>query len=949
MKITQYFTSPSKEFMKNMVENSDTLKNSGNKNVNIEDKKENSTGDKSESMGTSKKQKRRKRRVPSDPIVKDVIALLSNKLTLVSPNSSVSEKSPVSFSQCVNTGENNEISSNIPIDNSEDQRKSEETVSRLSLLNVNAFQFMMNSRNNVIGQNSGGKEAPVEQSTSIEEKNKLASRKNLFKNWANQKGAMKRKRDEDEIECCINYKMGKRARRLKKMIQNNTQVEAEKLEVVKPQRKKVRRISSESESSNDGRLVSGCVPSQLGKTDLKGTDEECVKNSENNIKNDKVQNNLLNFVALKKNKGDVVVFDSDANTTNSTQTPIIKIKMFTRKSSKKKASKVTEPDKDELAINIDTNSPKFNLQSTSKLNLEDINDGSNSYPSSPRRSLRVHRKTLNYSEMDIKVSDTKSKKTKKSENMNSLNTSGIPNKLATVFMPRSSSENNVKINKTNIQEISDSESEGDSKKKLVKVAPLFLKANARPKLDKETIEARKQFLMSGIPESLKKTVEKQKSMEERVYNIFPSNSHIQQKCDNPYWNLSRPERSFLEDSELHVSKIDCTNLIKKETFSQPNFIMSGKLHNIKHHLDDIKTENPNYPVYKVFKYIYENSGYLIKKAAPKTSPRKKAKKENRLSTDEFTNVNENSTSKKYELWTEKYKPKTSEHILGNKKVVTSLKNWLETWMNYSKEINSRVKRLQEDANSESEFDFTDCDSRDSTRILSNTMILIGPCGSGKTSAVYTIANELGFNVLEVNSSSRRTGKKIIQELQEATQSHQVRKKGIIASSSQHEHIKIKEKRSKKMCILLVEDIDLVFEQDEGFLSSLYQLITTSKRPIILTTTDTTPLHVQKLLNQHECIVFRPIYKEILGVWLQIVCLVEGLLVDKNDISSLLDYYKGDVRKSLLSAQFWCQSGGQLNRDVFISFLTVPALPESSLLDTVDDDVKISPEQNYHMD
>lgn len=49
----------------------------------------------------------------------------------------------------------------------------------------------------------------------------------------------------------------------------------------------------------------------------------------------------------------------------------------------------------------------------------------------------------------------------------------------------------------------------------------------------------------------------------------------------------------------------------------------------------------------------------------------------------------------------------------------------------------------------------------------------------------------------------------------------------------------------------------------------------------------------------------------LAVWLQIVCLVEGLLVDKDHLGNLLEYNQGDIRRTLLQVQFWCQSGGQI--------------------------------------
>ena len=44
--------------------------------------------------------------------------------------------------------------------------------------------------------------------------------------------------------------------------------------------------------------------------------------------------------------------------------------------------------------------------------------------------------------------------------------------------------------------------------------------------------------------------------------------------------------------------------------------------------------------------------------------------------------------------------------------------------------------------------------------LGNTCLLEGPTGSGKTAAVFALAAEMGFNVLEVNASRNRTGKQV---------------------------------------------------------------------------------------------------------------------------------------------------------------------------------------------
>lgn len=65
-------------------------------------------------------------------------------------------------------------------------------------------------------------------------------------------------------------------------------------------------------------------------------------------------------------------------------------------------------------------------------------------------------------------------------------------------------------------------------------------------------------------------------------------------------------------------------------------------------------------------------------------------------------------------------------------------------------------------------------------MLCNTMLITGPPGVGKTAAVYACAQELGFKVFEVNASSQRSGRLILSQLKEATQSHQVDSQGVNA-------------------------------------------------------------------------------------------------------------------------------------------------------------------------
>ena len=57
-----------------------------------------------------------------------------------------------------------------------------------------------------------------------------------------------------------------------------------------------------------------------------------------------------------------------------------------------------------------------------------------------------------------------------------------------------------------------------------------------------------------------------------------------------------------------------------------------------------------------------------------------------------------------------------------------------------------------------------------------SFVSVGPNGIGKTATVYALAHEMGFKVLELNASSTRSGRQVLANLREATQSHSVKKR-----------------------------------------------------------------------------------------------------------------------------------------------------------------------------
>ncbi|XP_072299556.1 ATPase family AAA domain-containing protein 5 [Eucyclogobius newberryi] len=358
------------------------------------------------------------------------------------------------------------------------------------------------------------------------------------------------------------------------------------------------------------------------------------------------------------------------------------------------------------------------------------------------------------------------------------------------------------------------------------------------------------------------------------------------------------------------------------------------------------------------------------------------------------------------LWTDKYQPQHSSEVIGNTSSVRQLYSWLKEWkLRADKEDKKKLKdQKQEEGVIDSDWE---CGEEDYAEdMLCNTMLITGPSGIGKTAAVYACAQELGFKIFEVNASSQRSGRLILSQLKEATQSHQVDTQGVnahkptyfssySASSSaarpgssprkvdsprravssprklphsprtskrgglaptalanffkmskpgnkeqpkaKEEQSDVSKKKKNEVCgkntslksppdvfstsenleepskktatsLILFEEVDVIFEEDTGFLSAIKTFMTTTKRPVILTTSD--PAFSAMFDGNFEEIVFKPPSVLNVASYLQLLCLSENVRTDMKDISSLLSLNRSDIRRTLLQLQFWTRSGGQ---------------------------------------
>ncbi|XP_020502049.2 ATPase family AAA domain-containing protein 5b isoform X2 [Labrus bergylta] len=110
-------------------------------------------------------------------------------------------------------------------------------------------------------------------------------------------------------------------------------------------------------------------------------------------------------------------------------------------------------------------------------------------------------------------------------------------------------------------------------------------------------------------------------------------------------------------------------------------------------------------------------------------------------------------------------------------------------------------------------------------------------------------------------------------------------------------------------LILFEEVDVIFDDDVGFLAAIKTFMSTTKRPVILTTND--PSFRERFSCCMEDVIYKAPSEVNVCSYLQLVALAENVHLQSDDVSGLLKLSRGDVRRSLLQLQLWVKSGGGL--------------------------------------
>ena len=211
-------------------------------------------------------------------------------------------------------------------------------------------------------------------------------------------------------------------------------------------------------------------------------------------------------------------------------------------------------------------------------------------------------------------------------------------------------------------------------------------------------------------------------------------------------------------------------------------------------------------------------------------------------------------------WTEKYRPTTLSEVRGNDKARDAFAEWGRSWDDHRKAV-----------------------------------ILHGSPGIGKTSAAHALANDMGWETVELNASDKRTGDVIERFAGRAAMN------ATLAGSSGKTGDRSADRQRNRQLVILDEADNIHGNYDRGGASAITKLVKKSEQPIVLIANEFYDMS-RGLRNACKDIEFRDVSARSIVPVLRDICRREGVEYDSDALQRIAEGNGGDLRGAVNDLQ-----------------------------------------------
>jgi len=194
------------------------------------------------------------------------------------------------------------------------------------------------------------------------------------------------------------------------------------------------------------------------------------------------------------------------------------------------------------------------------------------------------------------------------------------------------------------------------------------------------------------------------------------------------------------------------------------------------------------------------------------------------------------------MWVQKYRPDSLDDYRGASKQKKKLKKWASNWEKSDKSI-----------------------------------LLHGQAGTGKTSLVEALANDLGLELVETNASDVRTKGQLKEELKEAT-----RQASFFGKNK----------------LILIDEVDGMSGRDRGGVAELKNIISESRFPVVMTANDAYDSKIRPLRNISDQVKLDSVHTNSINAHLKQLLEEEGIDYDDRAVKMVARRAGGQMRSAI---------------------------------------------------
>ncbi|MGQ3328177.1 replication factor C large subunit [Halorubrum sp. FL23] len=242
-------------------------------------------------------------------------------------------------------------------------------------------------------------------------------------------------------------------------------------------------------------------------------------------------------------------------------------------------------------------------------------------------------------------------------------------------------------------------------------------------------------------------------------------------------------------------------------------------------------------------------------------------------------------------WTEKYRPSMLSEVRGNDKARDAFADWARSWDDHREAV-----------------------------------VLHGSPGVGKTSAAHALANDMGWETVELNASDQRTADVIERFAGRAARNATLGGSAAGGGAAGGD-------TASRQLVILDEADNIHGNYDRGGASAITKLVKESGQPIVLIANDYYDM-ARGLRNATQEIEFRDVSARSIVPVLRDVCRKEGIEFESDALERIAERNRGDLRGAVNDLQAATEGRGSITVDDVVTGDRDKALGLFPFLDAV---------------